>query len=110
MTTIRSSVRPKSSKQPWGTIIHPQFGLGYQKLTSYELDQTIDRLSRPAQRRETVNHRVQQADLDRYGIKAMVERLCSAEKIGVPDSRRTQKDSIYRDMGALNSYAWKGYN
>jgi len=39
-----------------------------------------------------------------------VERLRSAEKIGVPDSRRTQKDSIYRDMGALNSYAWKGYN
>ena len=72
MTTFRSSVRPKSSKQPWGTILHPEFGLGYQKLTSYELEQTVDRLSRPAQRRETVHPRVQQADLDRYGIKAMV--------------------------------------
>lgn len=44
MTTIRSSVRPESSKQPWGTILKPQFGLGYQKMTEYEIDQTVNRL------------------------------------------------------------------
>jgi hypothetical protein len=44
MTTIRSSVRPASSKQPWGTILKPEFGMGYQKMTSYEIDQTVSRL------------------------------------------------------------------
>lgn len=43
-STIRSSVRPKSSKQPWGTILQPSFGMGYQKLTEYEIEQTVSRL------------------------------------------------------------------
>lgn len=44
MTSIHSSVRPRSSKQPWGTILKPEFGLGYQKMTEYEIDQTVNRL------------------------------------------------------------------
>ena len=44
MSAIRSSVRPKSSKQNWGTILKPEFGLGYQRLTNYEIKQTVERL------------------------------------------------------------------
>lgn len=41
---IRSGVRPKSAKQEWGTILHPEFGMGYQPLTAYEIDQSVQRL------------------------------------------------------------------
>ena len=44
MATVRSSVRPTTSKQPWGTILKPEFGLGYQKMKDYEIDQTVNRL------------------------------------------------------------------
>ena len=44
MAAFRSSVRPTNSKQPWGTILKPEFGLGYQKMTGYEIDQTVNRL------------------------------------------------------------------
>ena len=44
MTTIRSSVRPDKAKMPWGTILKPEFGLGYQKATDYEVEQTVTRL------------------------------------------------------------------
>jgi hypothetical protein len=32
----------------------------------------------------------------------------SAEK--AVDCKRTQKDSIYKDMGVVNAYIWRGYN
>ena len=44
MTTLRSSVRPKSSKQPWGTILKPEFGMGYQPLTGSHRIVTINRI------------------------------------------------------------------
>ncbi|KAK3583566.1 hypothetical protein CHS0354_026156, partial [Potamilus streckersoni] len=52
MSTIRSSVRPKSSKLPWGTILKPEFGLGHQKMTEYEIDQTVERLNTVKQPKE----------------------------------------------------------
>lgn len=36
--------RPVSSKQPWGTIMHPPYGLGYQRMTPYEIKQSVERL------------------------------------------------------------------
>lgn len=45
MAAVHSSVRPSTSKQPWGTILKPEFGLGYQKMTEYEIDQAVNRLS-----------------------------------------------------------------
>ena len=44
MSSLRSSVKLESSKQPWGTITKPEFGMGYQKMTDYEVDQTVNRL------------------------------------------------------------------
>ena len=72
MTSLRSSVRPKSSKQPWGTILQPDFGLGYQRMTDYEVRQTVDRLSRSPVRQEALHTRPQQADLDGVGVNRMV--------------------------------------
>ena len=46
MSAIHSSVRPKDSNLPWGTILKPEFGLGYQKMTEYEIDQAVTRLHR----------------------------------------------------------------
>ena len=31
-------------KQPWGTINHPPYGLGYQRMTPYEIQQSVERL------------------------------------------------------------------
>ena len=39
-----------------------------------------------------------------------MERLQEGASEKVVDAKRTQKDSIYRNMGVVNAYAWKGYN
>lgn len=44
MSSQRSSVRPPKPKMPWGTILKPEFGMGHQKMTDYEIEQTVDRL------------------------------------------------------------------
>ncbi|XP_012946358.1 uncharacterized protein LOC106013957 [Aplysia californica] len=109
MTTIRSSVRPESSKQPWGTILKPEFGLGYQKMTDYEIDQTVQRLNTvpvPKERAYTRPNKKMSAE----EIEAMLERLTKAEKEKIPDSDRRIVASIYKDMGVVSSYAWQGYN
>ncbi|VEL19134.1 unnamed protein product [Protopolystoma xenopodis] len=51
---LRSGVRPRSSKLPWGTIVPPTFGLGHQRLTAYELQQTVSRLYQVPMRDELV--------------------------------------------------------
>ena len=65
-------MNPDSSKQKWGTILKPNFGLGYQKMNSYEIDQTVDRLAKPVEKRERVFDRPQQADLKPEEIGDMV--------------------------------------
>jgi hypothetical protein len=72
MTSLRSSVRPSSSKQPWGTILEPEFGMGHQKMTQYEVAQTVQRLYCVPEVREPPVIRCQQAELDAGGIQAMV--------------------------------------
>ena len=72
MTTIRSSVNPASSKQKWGTILKPNFGMGYQKMNSYEIDQTVERLAQPVEKKEREVDRPQQRDLKQNEIDDMV--------------------------------------
>ncbi|KAL8560937.1 hypothetical protein ACOMHN_019921 [Nucella lapillus] len=111
MTTIRSSVRPASSKQPWGTILKPEFGLGYQKMTNYEIDQTVSRLyPQPSPREESSHNDRDLKTLSKDKFDAMMERLTAVEKEKIPDRDRRVNSSIYRDMGVVSSYAWKGYN
>merc|ERR1711976_731890 len=103
MTSLRSSVHPASSKQPWGTILEPEFGMGHQKMTDYEIDQTVKRLYYVPARKEPATYRAQQAQLDTGGIQAMVSRLTEKTQEKTPDTKRTQTHSIYRDMGVVNS-------
>ncbi|CAD5116863.1 DgyrCDS5704 [Dimorphilus gyrociliatus] len=110
MTSIRSSVRPKSSKQAWGTILEPEFGLGFQKMTDYEIDQTVSRLNKLPDQKKRIDERKEQKEMNSTEISDMVERLSKIDKDKVTDSRRTQKDSDYKKMGIVHSYAWKGYN
>ena len=78
MATVRSSVRPASSKQPWGTIIKPNFGMGYQKMTKYEVDQSMNRLYTHKRYRERDYYRHQGRPMSSSQIEAMVsnERKC----------------------------------
>ena len=57
MSSIRSSVNPKPANQPWGTILKPEYGLGHQKMTDYEIDQTVDRLYKIPATKERVYER-----------------------------------------------------
>ncbi|KAK6179348.1 hypothetical protein SNE40_011731 [Patella caerulea] len=109
MSAIRSSVRPVSSKQKWGTILKPEFGLGYQKLTQYEIDQTVERLYFVPTTKQRVDDR-QKKEMSRKNIQSMLDRVAQTEEIKVPDSDRRMSSSIYKDMGVVSSYAWKGYN
>ncbi|GFR78396.1 protein CEPU-1 [Elysia marginata] len=73
MTTIRSSVRPSQPKQPWGTILKPEFGMGYQKMTEYEIEQTVSRLSSIPAPKEQVYHRPN-PKMSQEEIEAMVSQ------------------------------------
>ncbi|XP_045216605.2 uncharacterized protein LOC123566507 [Mercenaria mercenaria] len=109
MTAVHSSVHPKSTKLPWGTIIKPVFGLGYQKMNEYEIDQTVNRLSQLPERKSRPYSRVGKT-MDKDEINEMLERLTKVKKEKIPDHDRRFMTSPYREMGVVNSYAWKGYN
>ncbi|KAK3098910.1 hypothetical protein FSP39_024228 [Pinctada imbricata] len=109
MSSIRSSVRPKSSKQPWGTILKPEFGLGYQKMTEYELYQTVERLYKIPSTKERAYERPGKK-VSEDEAEVIFERLTKVNKEKIPDSDRRVSRSIYSPMGVVSSYAWKGYN
>ena len=48
------STRPSrpSSRQKWGTIVHPPFPLGYQQIPPEQVTQAVERLSSPLRCRE----------------------------------------------------------
>ena len=77
--TIRSSVRPKSSKQPWGTILKPEFGMGYQKMNSYEVRQTVDRLYYIPMQEEPAMIRPQMKKVDKKYVQEMVGKRSFSE-------------------------------
>ncbi|GFO38093.1 protein cepu-1 [Plakobranchus ocellatus] len=109
MTTIRSSVRPGQPKLPWGTILKPEFGMGYQKMTEYEIEQAVNRLNSLPAPKEQVYHRPN-PKMSQDEIDAMLERLTQMDKSKVRDSDRRVVSSSYREMGVVSSYAWIGYN
>lgn len=109
MSSLRSSVRPKSSKQPWGTIMQPEFGLGYQKMTEYEIAQTVDRLYKIPTPKERVYERPGKK-LNEEEYEEMMQRMTKIDKDKIPDSDRRVQSSVYNRMGVVSSYAWKGYN
>uniref|UniRef100_A0A1I8F4N1 Beta-tubulin n=1 Tax=Macrostomum lignano TaxID=282301 RepID=A0A1I8F4N1_9PLAT len=112
--SVRSGVRVDTEKQPWGTILLPNFGLGHQRLTAYEIQQSVQRLyvvplqrqpSNSWQRRDCQQKRLSVAERQR-----LIEKLSRYNPDRVADARRTQRDSQYNKMGVLNSFAWRGYN
>ncbi|OAF68882.1 hypothetical protein A3Q56_03411 [Intoshia linei] len=110
-TSIRSSVRPRSSKQPWGTIIHPIYGLGYQRMTKYEVDQITDRLyclsKRKTQRVAEIST-INKKSLNKIQINRMINRLTLNSRAKSADSRRLNFP-FYKKMGIVGTYAWRGY-
>ncbi|XP_076444120.1 uncharacterized protein LOC143282385 [Babylonia areolata] len=119
------SVRPTSSKLPWGTILRPRFGLGHQTLSEDRIDQAVKRLytttttatssRKPRGQFSSSSSSSSSASkhmksLSQDEIDAMLERLTKVPKEKIPDSDRRLRSSIYRDMGVVSSYAWQGYN
>ena len=51
-----------------------------------------------------------QTDCCSFSLSSQIERLTKNSGEKVPDSNRTQKASIYAEMGVLNAFVWKGYN
>ncbi|XP_062616485.1 uncharacterized protein LOC134278183 [Saccostrea cucullata] len=109
MSSIRSSVHPKNLNQPWGTILKPEYGLGHQKMTDYEIDQTVDRLYKIPATKERVYERPGKK-MTEEEITEMLQRLTKAPVEKIPDSDRRVTKSTYSEMGVVSSYAWKGYN
>lgn len=103
--------RPTSSKQPWGTIVHPPYGLGYQKMTPYEIKQSVERLYSASKDKQKKNVKMRPIScLPESDYINMLDRLTQGSSDKPPDRCRTQNASIYRNLGVLNSYAWKGYS
>ncbi|XP_022094472.1 uncharacterized protein LOC110981299 [Acanthaster planci] len=99
----------KASKRPWGTITKPDhMGLGHQRLTAYEVEQSVNRLYYVPKARDAKYNR-QNPKMTSTDIRKMVERLTSKPTEKVPDSKRVPEGKL-REIGILNSFAWKGYN
>ncbi|KAL4227740.1 hypothetical protein ACF0H5_013176 [Mactra antiquata] len=109
MAAVHSSVRTKTTKLPWGTILKPEFGLGYQKMTEYEIDQTVTRLCKSPTPKHKPHSRVGKT-MDPEEIDEMLQRLTQVKKAKIPDHDRRMTSSPYRQMGVVSSYAWQGYN
>ena len=103
------AVAHKLSKRPWGTITKPSdMHLGHQKVTEYEIEQTVDRLyyvpKAPGIKSNRPNPKMTSA-----AIEDMIARLTRGSKDHASDAKRVPEGRL-KDMGILNSFAWKGYN
>ena len=103
------------TSQPWGTITKPPFELGYQKLDNEEIENMVERLTRPkttpAQEKKRPRPAIEKRQLSQEEISTMVARLANKEtNVGkTPDIRRVHR--YKKEWGAvLNSYAWNGRN
>lgn len=98
-----------TSKRPWGTITKPDnMHLGYQRMTSYEVEQTTNRLYYVPRRREP-RYRRPNPKMSAIDIEKMVERLTKGGGEKASDSRRVAEGPL-KKIGILNSFVWKGYN
>ncbi|XP_038071887.1 uncharacterized protein LOC119740601 [Patiria miniata] len=99
----------KASKRPWGTITKPDsMGLGHQKVTAYEVEQTVNRLYYVPKAREAKYTRPN-PKMNSSDIRKLIERLTSKSPEKITDSKRVPEGKL-REIGILNSFAWKGYN
>lgn len=108
------------AKKPWGTITHPkernpEFLMGYQNLSSVEVERMVDRLfvrdwakrnerNKPKLERRT---NVEPTEIGSEEIEKMVDRLTRDADKKATDSNRT---GAMREQGVVNTYAWKGWN
>lgn len=82
-------------------------------MTEYEVEQSVNRLyfvqtrDEPRSERKNPNNK---PDLDSEGVQTIIKRLTDKAPEKVSDPKRTQRDSMYKEMGVVNSFAWKGYN
>ncbi|XP_063956189.1 uncharacterized protein LOC129262206 [Lytechinus pictus] len=103
------SVPHRTSKRPWGTITKPDdMHMGYQKTTEFEIDQVVERLYEVPKERPVTSNRPNK-NMTRDEIEDMVDRLSRNGGEKASDSQRVAKGAL-KDIGILNSFAWKGYN
>ena len=108
------------AKKPWGTITHPkernpEFLMGYQSLSSGEIQGMVDRpfvrdwTNRNERKRKQPNRRatVEPAEMGNEELENMVERLTRDGDKRATDSKRT---GSMTQQGIVNTYAWKGWN
>ncbi|XP_072037909.1 uncharacterized protein [Amphiura filiformis] len=104
------SVAHKASKRPWGTITKPShMHLGHKKVTSYEIEQTVSRLYYVPKARD-VNPNRPNPKMSASDVSDMIERLTLGASEKSSDAKRVAEEGPLKDMGILNSFAWKGYN
>lgn len=102
-------VAHKTSKRPWGTITKPSdMHLGHQKVTEYEVEQTINRLYYVPKVPDCKANRPN-PKMSQDAIQDMIERLTNRSSDKASDAKRVPEGRL-KEMGILNSFAWKGYN
>ena len=109
------------AKKPWGTITHPKernpdFLMGYQKASSKQIDEVVQRLyvydyvNRNDKKRTPIDRKAKvepDEPVDSADIEEVIERLTRNAERNVTDSKRT---GSMNDEGIVNTFVWKGYN
>ncbi|XP_078484180.1 uncharacterized protein LOC104265630 [Ciona intestinalis] len=95
----------------WGTIRKCRFPLGYQRMTDFELQQSVQRLTvhRPTKQRPWWEKDFKHKRASEKAIEKTVTRLTNGAAENATDAQRVAKGRI-KVMGVVNSFAWKGYN
>ncbi|XP_065181543.1 uncharacterized protein LOC135812151 [Sycon ciliatum] len=107
-----SSCATWGNNQTWGTVLKPDSGLGYQKMTAEEVDAISERLHQPITRaaeKEIDQTTVKGGQkLPAEEVEALVDRLKQTSPgKAVCDSNRT---GGMKESGVMNTFAWKGWN
>ncbi|XP_071480474.1 uncharacterized protein [Diadema setosum] len=103
------AVPHRTSKRPWGTITKPDdMHLGHQKVSMYEVDQLVERLYEIRKEIPLTSNR-QNPKMTPEAVDDMLDRLTRNSGEKAPDAKRVAEGKL-KDIGILNSFAWKGYN
>ncbi|CAK8694051.1 uncharacterized protein LOC143445473 [Clavelina lepadiformis] len=97
--------------EKWGTITPCRFPLGKQKMTNFEIQQSVEKLTMPRSRKMDIwwDDGFRHKKGNRESVDRIVTKLTTGASRKVPDSRRIAEGRIL-SMGVVNSFAWKGYN
>lgn len=98
--------------QEWGTILKPDSGLGHQKMSAAEVDMMSERLHQPIPKPKEPEIDLSTVKggqkLPAAEVEMLVDRLTQpSSSKSVCDSNRT---GSMKDMGVMNTFAWKGWN